>query len=211
MKPSTKSACSIPDTGPREPARTLVAVRAMVPVTQKPPKSAEPTLAQPCAMSSALGRCCVPAIPSATTAERSDSMAPSSVKLTAHGSAARIASRSRAGRAGVGSIFGNSPKRVPMVSTGSFSTSTATEARTMAMRRLGSRGERRFSPSIMAMVPTATPRAAGVIVSRAAQSAATFSTSAEGSGPASVRPSSSFIWLAAMMTAIPAVKPTVTG
>ena len=35
----------MPATGPRAPARTLVAVRAMVPVTQKPPNSAEPILA----------------------------------------------------------------------------------------------------------------------------------------------------------------------
>ena len=37
----------MPATGPCAPERTLVAVRAMVPVTQKPPKSDEPTLAAP--------------------------------------------------------------------------------------------------------------------------------------------------------------------
>jgi hypothetical protein len=88
MKARRNSACSMPATGPRAPARTFVAVRAMVPVTQKPPKMAEPTFATPCATSSAFDRCCAPVIPSATTAERSDSIAPSSVKEIAQGSAA---------------------------------------------------------------------------------------------------------------------------
>ena len=35
---SRKSECAMPATGPWAPARTFVAVRAMVPVTQKPPK-----------------------------------------------------------------------------------------------------------------------------------------------------------------------------
>ena len=35
----------MPETGPRAPARMLVAVRAMVPVTQMPPNIAEPMLA----------------------------------------------------------------------------------------------------------------------------------------------------------------------
>ena len=73
--------CAMPATGPCAPARTLVAVRAIVPVTQKPPKSAEPTLATPCATSSQFERCRRPVMPSATTAESSDSIAPSSVKL----------------------------------------------------------------------------------------------------------------------------------
>ena len=78
----------MPDTGPCAPARTLVAVRAMVPVTQKPPKSPEPTLATPCATSSVFERCRRPVMPSATTAESSDSIEPSSAKLKALGSTA---------------------------------------------------------------------------------------------------------------------------
>ncbi len=38
MKSSSTTACSMPATGVRAPARTLVAVRAMVPVTQSPPR-----------------------------------------------------------------------------------------------------------------------------------------------------------------------------
>ncbi len=52
--------------------RTLVAVRAIVPVTQMPPNSAEPMLAKPCATSSQLERCRRPVMPSATTADSSD-------------------------------------------------------------------------------------------------------------------------------------------
>ena len=70
----------MPATGPRAPARTLVAVRAIVPVTQMPPNRAEPILATPWATSSQLERWRRPVMPSATTAESSDSMAPSSAK-----------------------------------------------------------------------------------------------------------------------------------
>ncbi len=59
----------MPEIGPCAPARTLVAVRAMVPVTQIPPNSAEPILAMPCATSSQFDRCRRPVMPSATTAD----------------------------------------------------------------------------------------------------------------------------------------------
>ena len=49
-----KAACIIPATGLRAPARTLVAVRAIVPVTLIPPKKAEAILAMPWATSSML-------------------------------------------------------------------------------------------------------------------------------------------------------------
>ena len=47
--------------------------------------------------------------------------------------------------------------------------------------------------------------------SAAAASACSLCTNSAGSRSASVRPNRSLIWLAAMMTAMPAVKPTVTG
>ena len=56
MNSSRNTECSMPATGPRAPERTLVAVRAMLPVTQKPPNSAEAMLATPCATSSQLER-----------------------------------------------------------------------------------------------------------------------------------------------------------
>ena len=54
MKTSTNSACIMPATGLQAPARILVAVRAIVPVTLIPPNTAEATLAIPCATTSIL-------------------------------------------------------------------------------------------------------------------------------------------------------------
>ena len=65
----------MPATGPRAPERTFVAVRAMVPVTQKPPNRPEPILAMPCATSSQLDRCRRPVMASATTADPHDLVA----------------------------------------------------------------------------------------------------------------------------------------
>ena len=75
----------------------MVAVRAMVPVAQMPPNSAEPIFAAPCATSSQFERCRRPVMPSATTAESSDSMAPSSANDAAFGSTATSFARSNAG------------------------------------------------------------------------------------------------------------------
>ena len=183
----------------------------MVPVTQKPPKSAAPMFATPCATSSMFDRCCVPDMPSATIADKSDSIAPSRVKLKAQGSAARTASSEISGRAGAGRSRGRPPKRDWIVSTGSCSSVAASVIVAMPRSRLGRRGAKRLSASISATVESATPTAVGLIVSRAAQSAESFSRIGPGSPPASVSPAISLIWLAKMITPMPEVKPTVTG
>jgi hypothetical protein len=54
MKTKIKTACPIPEIGLHAPARILVAVRAMVPVTLIPPNMAEATFATPCATTSIL-------------------------------------------------------------------------------------------------------------------------------------------------------------
>ena len=95
--------------------------RATVPVAQMPPNSAEPILAIPCGTSSMLEGWRRPVMPSATIAESSDSMAPSSAKDSASGSTSPILAMEMGGRDGAGNEFGMPPKRVPMVSTGSFS------------------------------------------------------------------------------------------
>src|SRR6185437_6018690 len=56
----------MPESGLRAPARILVAVRAMVPVTLMPPNSADAMLAMPCATNSMLERCLRPVMVSAT-------------------------------------------------------------------------------------------------------------------------------------------------
>jgi hypothetical protein len=75
----------------------------------------------------------------------------------------------------------------------------------------GHDGFRRFSPTIVPMVSAAMPTAAGLTVPAAAPSAVSLSISSPGSLPASDRPNNSPSWLAKMMTAMPVVKPTVTG
>ncbi len=72
-------------------------------------------------------------------------------------------------------------------------------------------GRQRFSPTITAMAPSATATDAGETVPRAAHSASTLGTISAGSPPGRVSPRRGRSWLAKMMTAIPAVKPTVTG
>jgi len=75
----------MPEIGPTAPDRMLVAVRAMVPVTGIPPNRIEPILAVPCATSSQFERCLRPDMPSATTAESNDSIAPRSAMAAASG------------------------------------------------------------------------------------------------------------------------------
>ena len=150
-------------------------------------------------------------MPSATTAESRDSIAPSRVKAIASGSTACMAAKSKAGSAGKGSERGMPPKRVPIVSTGSASAAAATEATATPISMPGQDGRQRFSPAMVAMVSKATRIADGLNVPHAAVSALSFGISSPGSLPSSDRPNSSLSWLAKMMTAMPAVKPTVTG
>ena len=75
----------------------------------------------------------------------------------------------------------------------------------------GQLGRTRLKAKISAAVPRPTAKAAGFSVSPAAASALSFGSSSPGSGPASRRPPRSLSWLARMVTAMPQVKPTVTG
>ena len=80
----------MPATGVLAPERMLVAVRAMAPVAGRPPNSGEAMLAMPCANSSTFGLCRSPLIRSATTADISDSIAPSIATVSAGGSSVGI-------------------------------------------------------------------------------------------------------------------------
>lgn len=80
----------MPATGHRPPDRTLVAVRASAPVAGKPPKSAEAMLAAPCATSSQLERCRLPIMPSATTADSSNSTPAKKAMVKALGNSSRV-------------------------------------------------------------------------------------------------------------------------
>jgi len=67
--------CTIPAIGVRPPFLILAAVRAIAPVAGIPPNNTEPILPIPCPISSWLLLCLLFTIPSATTAERRDSIA----------------------------------------------------------------------------------------------------------------------------------------
>ena len=201
----------MPATGPRAPARTLVAVRAMVPVTQMPPNRAEAILATPCATSSQLERCRRPVMLSATTAESRLSMLPSSAKESAAGSTSTILASESAGRCGAGSDCGMPPKRVPIVSTGRPSSQPTTEASADGDQKPGQCGRQRRSGDDDRDREQRDRHRRGVDGRQAPRQRLQLRDHGPGSLPASVRPSRSLIWLAKMMTAMPAVKPTVTG
>ena len=92
----------MPATGVRPPFLTLVAVRAIAPVAGIPPKRADATLAMPCPTSSTLDLWRLPIMPSATTAESSDSIAARSATVTADGKSSRTRSSAERGKLGAG-------------------------------------------------------------------------------------------------------------
>jgi hypothetical protein len=102
MNSSKNAECIIPESGLRAPARTLVAVRAIVPVTLIPPNTAEAILAIPCATNSIFDLCLRPVMPSATLAESKLSMPPSSVNDSAVGSIFASNDIENSGRCGAG-------------------------------------------------------------------------------------------------------------
>ena len=126
MIASRVAAWTMPATGVRAPLRMLVTVRAIVPVAAMPPKSGETTLAMPCAISSWFGSWRSRIIPSATRAHSSDSIAPSSAIEIVGPTRFCAVCQSKAGSANGGSPWGMPPKRLPMVSTCSPNTATAT-------------------------------------------------------------------------------------
>ena len=101
-------------------------MRAIAPVAGNPPKSGETMLATPWAINSTFGLCLSLLMRSETTADISDSIAPS--MATVNAGRQQLAQRrcsAIAGIANVGRPLGIPPKRVPMVSTGTCSRVTA--------------------------------------------------------------------------------------
>ena len=147
----------MPATGPCAPERTFVAVRAIVPVTQNPPNRDEPRFATPCATNSQFDLWRRPVMPSATTAESSDSIAPSRVKAIAAGSTATIRASEISGRAGSGRDEGIPPNRVPMVSTGRSIRVLATATTPIAISMPGHFGRHVRMPRMRAMVTSDKP------------------------------------------------------
>ena len=191
MNSSRKTAWSMPATGPRAPARTLVAVRAMVPVAQMPPNSAEPILATPCATSSQLERCRRPVMPSATTADSSDSMAPSSAMASAVGQGRRhfVQANSRAGRAPA--ACGMPPKRdADGCDVEMQQRRRPPRRRPRQSGRLASAAAAAQPPRMMAMASSARPRLSRRLIVATRPRGLQLGQQFAGS-PASVRPSRS--------------------
>src|SRR5881398_1669263 len=136
---SSVTACTIPATGVRPPFFTLVAVRAIAPVAGIPPNSGDAMFATPCATSSMFERWRPPIMPSATTAERSDSIAPSSAIVNAGAMSPGSCCTVIAGSLGRRSVASMAPNRVPMVSTGIWSSWTTAVVTISATNGLGTR------------------------------------------------------------------------
>ncbi len=102
------------------------------------------------------------------------------------------------------------PNRDPMVATSRWKNQVRIEQAATARSMPGHCGRQRRNPTTSAIVSAAIVAAAGRAVSIDAQSAPSLGKSGAGSFATS-SPSSSLIWLAKMITAMPLVKPTVTG
>ena len=96
-------------------------------------------------------------MPSATTAESSDSIAASRATVTADGKSSRTRSSETAGRLGAGMEAWISPKREPIVSTGSPSAATAADAARIATIGPGTLREIFGQRRRIANEPAATP------------------------------------------------------
>src|SRR3954466_9613474 len=115
---SSTIAWTMPAKGVRPPVRMFVAVRAMAPVAGMPPKIGDTTFATPCATSSMFDLCREPIMPSATTADSSDSIAASNATVSDGEISSLKCSSGTDGMCGIGKDVGTAPKREPIVSTG---------------------------------------------------------------------------------------------
>ena len=188
----------------------LVAVRAIAPVAGIPPNSPDAMFAIPCPTSSTFDLWRVPIIPSATTAESSDSIAASSATVTADGKSSRMRSAERAGKCGDGIPAWISPNREPIVSTGRRRSAAPTVARRIATIGPGIRRDTLGQKIRTASAKPDTARAAGDALRAWSAKACHFSRKPVGTGPIR-RPSRSLICDEKMMTAIPLVNPVTTG
>ena len=165
-------------------------------------------------------------MPSATTAERSDSIAPSIAMANAAGKSSRISPKLRDsgcpsgpgkchGSEAVGNALGmpwppSYTNRVPMVETSAPLTDTTTAANASATSGAGTLAVMRGQANNTKRVKQPTARLAIEAVGNAWTSTPTRSAKGSGMGPV-VRPRKSFSCSVAITTAMPAVKPVVTG
>src|SRR6476469_4542582 len=98
-----------------------------------------------------------------------------------------------------------------MVSTDNLSTTVASAARVTTISIAGHRGRQKCKPAKKAMLAIERLSAAGENVDTFDHRKGIFSRSGPGSAPLKESPSSGLISLEKIVTAMPAVKPTVTG
>src|ERR1700722_11198011 len=98
-----------------------------------------------------------------------------------------------------------------MVSTGSLSATVASAANATTINMAGQRGRQKRKPANSAMLAMERLSAGGESVASFDHRKGIFSRSGPGSPPLKDKPSSGLISLEKIVTAMPAVKPTVTG
>jgi hypothetical protein len=135
-------------------------------------------------------------------------MLPSSANDSAAGSISRTLSAETAGQCGSGSVCGIPPKRLPTVATSRCNAQAAKLATATPIRYAGQCGRHRRAAAID---KAATPTACALTVGAALANAASFGTNGPGNVPLTVMPNRSASSPEKMITAMPAVKPTVTG
>ena len=200
----------MPATGVCAPDRMLVAVRAMAPVAGSPPNSGEAMLATPWAISSTFGLCRSPVMRSATTADMSDSMAPSIATVRAGEMSCRIRSGRNAGRCTLGSPPGIPPNRLPIVSTGRLARVATIVPPSSAISVGGTRGANRTTAIMVSSDTDASAVAAGE--KDPASAARTWTRPRKSPGTCcTAMPKKSLTWVLAMRSAMPFVKPMTTG
>jgi hypothetical protein len=175
-----------------------------------PPTIALAMFATPWPISSTLDRCRAPIIPSETTAESNDSIPPSIAMVNAGPTSPRTCAQLRSGSVGTGIDALITPKRLPIVSTSSPPSCTTSVVTMSATNGLGTFVVTRGQRSTIASPSSATSAATGSAVPIASPYAPHFSTNSAGTVPI-VRPRKSLTCDEKMMSAIPLVKPMITG
>jgi len=200
----------MPETGVLAPERMFVAVRAMAPVAGIPPNSGDTIFAMPCAANSMFELWRSPLIPSATTADSRLSTAASRATVNAEGNKGRICAAWKDGRENCGNPCGIPPNLLPIVSTGRWKTATAQVAMRSARMEPGMRFVSFGQNKMIARDAIAMVTVCHWIVAACSTSIAMRGRNSLGTGGV-FRPKKSLIWVDAIRSAMPLVKPIVTG
>ena len=202
----------MPASGLLPPLRMLVAVRAIAPVAAKPPNIGAAMLAMPWPISSWFESCLVPAMPSATTADSSDSIAPSMAMAKAGPISSSACASVMLGSVKLGNPSGMPPNALPMVVTPlNWKIDWMTVAATIPTSGPGTRcrPRMRLEKITSSRLASASAVVAMCRCGRACSRCQNFWW--KWSPVTAGRPKKSFHWPTQMMTPMPAVKPTITG